>query len=81
MRTSYDNLLSILDTIFPKRNLFETSEEELVSEDRESCDSFYHFVLHLAATASVFPNVVWKRCKNHKRLLYVCLSPVEAEIK
>ena len=39
-----------------------------------SCDSFYHFVLHLAATASVFPNVVWKRCKNHKRLLYVvCL--------
>ena len=36
MRTSYDNLFSILDTIFPKRNLFETSEEELVSEDRES---------------------------------------------
>ena len=36
MRTSYDNLFSILDTIFPKRNLFETSEEELVLEDRES---------------------------------------------
>ena len=36
-----------------------------------SCDSFYHFVLHLAATASVFPNAFWKRCKDHKRLQYV----------